>query len=132
MKQQTNWLLSTGRVIVPTSLLLLFSYSLLGTSYSHPEAAKIALWDVALRSLDDPVRAAGLVDCACLDLAAAVAFAPNRMVRKSILRLVLPAGGFAESNLLFKTRFANPRQYALRKAYKKAALLAVGRIYTNL
>lgn len=44
MKQQTNWLLSTGRVIVPTSLLLLFSYSLLGTSYSHPEAAKIALW----------------------------------------------------------------------------------------
>ena len=44
MKRQKNWLLSAGRVIVPTSLLLLFVYSLLRTSYSHPETAAIALW----------------------------------------------------------------------------------------
>ena len=44
MKQQKNGPLAVGRLLIPSSILLLFSYSILATSYSWPEPAKLVLW----------------------------------------------------------------------------------------
>lgn len=56
MKQQANWLVAAGRVIVPASMLLLFAYSLLTANYSQPEAAQIALWMSRLDPLLAPLE----------------------------------------------------------------------------